>query len=368
MTDLSPRLTSGQIQLFAGSTMLLALVGLIWLSAAPMPRMRTGAANAKVPKVRIIQLPDPLDAKRPVTLREELRRRPDGLYADPDGSFEPAPPKESDRKRGFSITEQSGDPCAPPDTGSGMFTKWNPASPVGVYSLPRDAGVAANGDFDLLIHFHGHDLARLTFVQANVPMVMLGVQRKRGMDWRTQLGGPEAYRHLVDAMEQTLGRVLSREVKARRVALAAWSGGYEAISTLLEQSLDVDADAVILLDGLHVARRPEVAVFQLRPFVVLGHRALKNEVFVFATHSSVVPDGYASTTESTHRWLAALTTRPLRVARTDPPGMPLIHAFSHGSLHVRGYAGGGKPDHCVQLSLYPAALRGLAAWRKARGR
>jgi hypothetical protein len=167
-------------------------------------------------------------------------------------------------------------------------------------------------------------------------------------------------------MEQTLGRVLSREVKARRVALASWSGGYEAISTLLEQSVDVDADAVILLDGLHVARRPEVAQFQLRPFVALGHRALKNEVYVYASHSSVVPDGYASTTESTHRWLEALSTRPVRVARKDPPGMLLIHAFSRGALHVRGYAGGGKPDHCVQLTLYPTALRGLAAWRAKR--
>ncbi len=366
MTDLSPRLSSAQIQLFAASTMLVALVGLLWLSASPMPEMLAGVTRVKLPKVRIVQLPDPLDAKRPLRLREDLRRRPDGLYAPVDPRWPPAAPKGANRGKGFKVTEETGDPCAPPDTGPGMFTKWKPASPVGVYSLPEQGGVADNGDFDLLIHFHGHDLAWLAFVQANTPMVMLGVQRKRGKDWRTQLGGPDAYRQLVDAMEQTLGRVMSRDVRAKRVALAAWSGGYEAISTLLEQSTNVDADAIIMLDGLHIARRPEVAEYQLRPFVKLGKRAMKNEVFVFATHSSVVPDGYASTTESTHRWLNALGTRAVIVERQDPPGIPLKHAFSRGALHVRGYAGGSKPDHCAQLSLYPAALRGLSAWRSDR--
>ncbi|MEZ4220582.1 MAG: hypothetical protein R3B13_06590 [Polyangiaceae bacterium] len=366
MTDLSPRLTRGQIQLFAGGSMVLALIGLLWLSAAPMQSLNTGMAEVRVPKVRIAQLPDPLDAARPLQLREELKQRPKGLEAPADGTLSPAPPTDADRGRGFVVTEDSGDPCAPPDTGPGNFTTWKSASPAGFYSQPKAGAVDADGKFDLLVHFHGHDLAWLQFVQADVPMVMLGVRRKRGMDWRTHLGGPDAYRHLVEAMEQTLGRALKRKVHARHVALGSWSGGYEAISTLLEQSKDVTADAVILLDGLHVARREEVSDFQLRPFIELGKRAMSGDVFVFATHSSVVPDGYASTTESTHRWLQSLSTRAILVERRDPPGIPLIHAFSHGALHVRGFGGGGKPDHCAQLGLYPAALRALARWRKQR--
>ncbi|MCA9594908.1 MAG: hypothetical protein KC776_16420 [Myxococcales bacterium] len=360
-----PRFTRRQLQLLAGSTVALALSGYGYLRSGPVRVLGLGLGDARVPEIRIAELADPLDARRPLRVREKLRQRPKGLYAAPNGELAPAPPTEAHRARGFVITEASGEPCAPKDTGPGNFTTWKSASPAGFYSQPRAGAVDADGNFDLLIHFQGHDLAWLQFVQADVPMVMLGVRSERGMGWRSQLGGPDAYRHLVEAMEQTLGRAEGREVHARHVALGSWSGGYEAISTLLEQSKDVDADAVILLDGVHVARREQVSDFQLRPFVELAKRALAGEVFVFATHSSVVPDGYASTTESTHRWLSALSTRAIQVERRDPPGIPLIHAFSRGSLHVRGYAGGAKADHCAQLGLYPAALQALARWRRA---
>ena len=130
--------------------------------------------------------------------------------------------------------------------------------------------------------------------------------------------------------------------------IAAWSGGYSAISLLLEHSTR-KPDAVVLLDGLHGSRDLSVLALQIDPIVRFARRALNDEVFMYVSHSSIDTDGYASSTEGVHFLLSAIGARPLRVEREDPLGMRLVELFSRGGFHSRGYAGGGKSDHCAHL-------------------
>jgi hypothetical protein len=252
------------------------------------------------------------------------------------------------------------DPCKAPDPGWGDYLPGQMRS--GAYvTLPREA--AREGAFDVVMHFHGHDLALFEFLRARSKFVFLGMTASRYSD---RLSGPEALDELVKLAEREVEARTDRKAQARRVTIAAWSGGYAAISLLLEQSKR-KPDAVVLFDGLHGSRDLSVLALQLEPIARFARRALKDEVFMYVSHSSIDTDGYASSTEGVHFLLSALGARPLRVEREDPLGMRLVELYSRGGFHSRGYAGGGKSDHCAHLALYPMVLRALERrWTKER--
>jgi hypothetical protein len=49
--------------------------------------------------------------------------------------------------------------------------------------------------------------------------------------------------------------------------------------------------------------------------------------------------------------IAELGGKPQAVRRQDALGLELVEYFTSGNLHVRGYAGNDKPDHCAQLGV-----------------
>jgi hypothetical protein len=205
-------------------------------------------------------------------------------------------------------------------------------------------------------------LAWLEFGQAQVNLVFFGMTSFR---YKGAVGGPQGLANLIEATERAMGKHCGRKAQVRRLALAAWSGGFDAVRILLEQSEDRErVDAVVLLDGLHGSRDPTHLADQLKPFVTFAERAMRGEKFMFVSHSSVDTDGYASTTESVNFLLFNLKTRALAVRRSDPLGMDLVAMLDRGELHVRGYAGGGRADHCAQLALYPDVARALEKYFK----
>lgn len=257
------------------------------------------------------------------------------------------------------------DPCDAPDPGFAGFSRWQPLGGGALYLVPESGAFDADGRFDLVMHFHGHDVARKDFVLAAQPFVMLGLSLPTGGAYRQRLAGPEALGHFVAAIEAALSKQRKATVAARRIAVTAWSGGYEAVSLLLEHHAE-RIDAVVLLDGLHASRKAATMELQLAPFVRYAQRAATGDAFMLVTHSSIEPGTYASTTETAHHLIHAVGGRPLEVRRDDRYGLELIGAFSEGSFHVRGYAGGGEADHCAHLALYADALRAIGRRWKSR--
>jgi hypothetical protein len=250
------------------------------------------------------------------------------------------------------------DPCKSPDPGWGDYQPGQMRS--GAYlMLPREPA----SEFDLVMHFHGHELALFEFLRARSKFVFLGMTSSRYAD---RLSTADALDQLVKLAEREVESRTDKPAHARNVVIAAWSGGYSAISLLLEHSAR-KPNAVVLLDGLHGSRDLSVLALQLDPIVRFAKRAEQDEVFMYVSHSSIDTDGYASSTEGVHFLLSALGARPLRVEREDPLGMRLVELYSKGGFHTRGYAGGGKSDHCAHLALYPAVLRALEQrWKKQR--
>lgn len=255
------------------------------------------------------------------------------------------------------------DPCALPPAARNAFGRWQQLSGKSYVAFPGSSAVRKDGGFDTMLVFHGHDVAHTVLADVDVPIVLFGTSLG---DYRSEYAGPEALGQLLSAIEARVSEVEKRPAHAEHVALASWSGGYDAISVLLEQSKARDrVDAVALLDGLHGSRDPKVMPHQLGPFVRFAQRAAKGEVFMFVSHSSIDTDGFASTTETMHFLAHELGGRPLRVTRSDPLGLQLTEALDRGDFHLRGYAGGGKRDHCANLGLYPVVARALARRWKA---
>ena len=277
------------------------------------------------------------------------------------------PPKETQ----LSLTRlERGrvNPCEAPDPGFGVHREWTHVRPMGQFIAPRQGALAADGSFDLVVHFHGHRPARKEFVRTGEDLVLLGVSLGIGAAYGPPFARADVLEKLVAQVEKKLAAQHGVErARVRRVALSSWSRGYEAIERILAQPLGEKVDALILLDSLHASRKRKRRDEQMAPFVDFAKRAAAGEKFFFASHSSIDTSDYASTTETVHFLVAALGAVPIRATRRDPLGLDLIELFSRGDFHARGYTGNGKLDHCAHFGVYPDAIRGLARRWSASG-
>jgi hypothetical protein len=326
------------------------------LAAAPSARaippgaMASGKADAPAAPRRPARLIDPLAPNRPLervdgTLAENWRRE----RAAGDRQYMRSP-----RERGGVI------PCEAPDPGPGVHTDWIHVRPMGQFIAPRTGALAADGGFDLVVHFHGHRPARKELVRTGEDLVLLGVSLGPGADYRKGFADETLLETLVAGTERALGAREGRTAHVRRLALSSWSRGYDAIALSLARPIAARVDALVLLDSLHASRNQASKQAQLAPFVEFARRAAGGEKFMVVTHSAIETDGYASTTETAHTLIQALGGEPEPVFRRDPLGLELFEIYSQRDFHARGYAGNGKLDHCAQFGAYPDAMRALA--------
>jgi hypothetical protein len=116
----------------------------------------------------------------------------------------------------------------------------------------------------------------------------------------------------------------------------------------------------VLLDGLHCGYQGHsLNENQLKPFIDFSNRAADGERLMVITHSSIIPPGYASTTETANYLIAKLGGHPTKsqARAADPMGLELISRYSRGGFHVRGFSGNDTLDHCAQIGLYRDVLK-----------
>ena len=59
-----------------------------------------------------------------------------------------------------SIADRGINPCMTPDPGFGVYGKWEGGIGMGQFIMPVHGGLTPRGDFDLMVHFHGHEPIR----------------------------------------------------------------------------------------------------------------------------------------------------------------------------------------------------------------
>jgi hypothetical protein len=253
-------------------------------------------------------------------------------------------------------------PCMTPDPGFGLYDGWSTAPTVGQMIAPRKGGLTKSGGFDLVVHFHGHEPIRKEFVKTGNGVVLVGIDLGIGSGaYSNAFASPYVFDKLLESVEAEMSRRSGKKARIRHLALSSWSAGYGAVEQILQQPAGKKVEALILLDSVHTGYIDEgqrtLKTDQLAPFVAFAARAAKKQTFMYMSHSSIIPPGYASTDEVADYVVSTLKGKPKKASRKDVLGLDLYERFDKGDFHMRGYTGNDKPDHCAHIGLMADVMK-----------
>jgi hypothetical protein len=204
-----------------------------------------------------------------------------------------------------------------------------------------------HGSYDVVMHFHGaHPYVRDLVEKANLNAVVAVFNAGNGAEKYAQAfaaGGTLA--SLLHQIEVAAAPLCSgADARPGRVALMAWSAGYGAVEKLLSREEDRErVDAALLADGLHAGFanvwKRQFAPNALEPFRDFGELAKQGKKLFAITHSSIMTDGYGSTTECSRLLLSALNV---------PCDDQLVSGKS-GDFSIEGFTGIDAPAHIIQF-------------------
>jgi hypothetical protein len=261
-------------------------------------------------------------------------------------------------------------PCDMADPGYGIYHPWKKNLKMGRMLMPKKKALTADGGFDLIIHFHGGNAVRKTIVDIARGVYIAAVDLGAGSSaYERPFTKPGKFLSLLKDVEKAVARdTNNKRAHIRKLGLTGWSAGYGAIRAILRQKASARVDAVVLIDGLHSnysnASRTKLRSYQLKPFVSFARHAAKGDKFMFVSHSSIVPPGYASTTETAHYLAEKLGARVHESSVKESPLLSRYEQAQSGGFLMRGYLGKGKTDHCAQIALMAGAVGVLEEWWK----
>jgi hypothetical protein len=326
----------------SGAILVLGAAGAAFVNRS-LSEQAVGRVVAKTPRSAAAPgtLVDPLAPERLVTI-DSTRRGVTSAWVAARPAFQYS---RSALERG------NVEPCATQKVDSSGFDAWLPLA-RGRFSAPKQMQLDVAGGFDLVIHLNGDEPVRRELIESKQGFALYTLTLPPKQGYAPEFNSTRLYEAIVTGTEQLVTERAGRAAHVRHVAFSAWSAGFVGIAAALSQPASKAVDAVILVDGLHAPRNDRFAFkAQLEPFVAYAKRAAAGQAFMFVSHSSVDPPGFASTTECAHYLIAELGGKPQAVKRQDAMGLELVEYFSTGDLHVRGYAGNDKPDHCAQLAV-----------------
>ena len=262
--------------------------------------------------------------------------------------------------------------------------------PGGVLYLP-DTFASADGTYDLYLHFHGNvrvvrESAEHAGLNAVVAVVNLGTNSAPYLDG---FAVPGSYEELLASIDRAvMARGLTHPHR-RRVAIGSWSGGYGAISAILEQKNGLSSlDAILVLDGIHCGFSEDdpkaLNARILSPFFDATRRAAEGKILFSITHSEIDPIAYAGT-YLTAGYLLDLVHGRRTEPKAEPPEhvqlkaaegavskalekwMEPISEATVGTFHVRGYRGNTPEHHMAHLLQMSATVLPelVSRWRAA---
>ena len=273
--------------------------------------------------------------------------------------------------------DKAATPCDMADPGYGIYHPWTKNLKIGRMLMPKQGAITADNGFDLIIHFHGGNAIRKSIANTARGAFIVGVDLGAGSSaYERPFRNPKVFKNLLNEVEKKVAKYTKkRKVHIRKLALTGWSAGYGAIRAILRQKAGKRVDAVVLLDGLHSnydKKSPlKLRASQLSPFVQFAEHAAKGQKTMFVSHSSIVPPGYASTTETAHYLTKKLGIKVRSSSAQDSPFLSRYEQAIAGNFIMRGYHGKGKVDHCAQIALITDVAQMLErSWRTplARGK
>jgi hypothetical protein len=261
------------------------------------------------------------------------------------------------------LTRRGYNACYMPETGFGRYSEWIRIGMGAQMVVPKTGGRTADGGYDVVVHFHGHEAVRRPFVEAVRGAVLVGIDFGISSGPNTNVfEDPTAFVRLLGLVTRGLQRAThSADSHIRHLALSSWSAGFGAVTKILSRESDL-VDGLVLLDSLHsdyetAVRGHKVFGLKLAPVVAVAQRAVQRDAVLFLSHSSIIPPGYASTTEVADYLIEQVGGVRSGAAGTSQLGAKLVSRFDRQGMHVRGYAGGDKVAHCAHVDMLAEAVR-----------
>jgi hypothetical protein len=210
------------------------------------------------------------------------------------------------------------------------------------------------GPYDVLLHFHGAAPYVKDEVQsARLHAVVAVFNAGNGAEKYAQaFQATGTLSSLLRQVELAVAPLCSGEgARPRRIALSGFSAGFAAVEKLLQHEEDRQrVDAALLVDGLHAGfvdpRRRQMAPNALQAFRRFGELAKQGSKLLAVTHSSIMTDGYASTTECSRFLLQALSV---------PCDGELVSGKA-GQFSIEGFTGNDKAAHIAQFRQMDSTL------------
>jgi len=237
----------------------------------------------------------------------------------------------------------------PQQTQSAVLSTWQPLS-YGTYLAPE---ALERSPIDAIFHFHAGRAAEEDYRAANLYAVVVSItlQGLGTTPYWEAMNDPEKFAAMRAELAHALTTRSGHDIAIGRIALVSWSAGYASTQRIV--ALDryySDIDTLILLDGPHtgyVGNSKRANIQTIAPFVRMMHDARDGKKLFVMTHSSIVPEGYASTTEVADALAIDLGAAWTAEPRPGPPGA--MRAADAGDAHLRGFPGRMARDHVVQV-------------------
>ena len=250
------------------------------------------------------------------------------------------------------------------------------------YLAPEGAGATAQGEVDVVVHFHAGQMVEREIKDSAGGAVFVSCGYGIGSGpYADAFADPNRFGQMLKMLVGSLERGSNRSgLSIRHLGLASWSAGFAAIGRIigLERYYGM-VDSVVLNDSLHAGYTPgpkglekrplqgeaRVDLAMLKGFVRFAKDAAAGTKTMVMTHSGIVPPDYASSTEATRALLTSLGVGTEEDSSTNERGMHATYRADRGNLHVQGFRGAGPRDHFDHLHLLGEALRTwvLPAWR-----
>ena len=334
----------------------------MWFSASPARRSTSPSRSACFAALALVTTSLTVAPRvfaqdeGPAKKDEEVKPPSAETLAEP--AAEHAPAKKSSKPK-----REGPNPCNTPDEGFGDYDKWEGAA-LGHMVAPKSGGVRKDGGFDLVVHFHGHEPIRKEFVKTGHGVVLVGIDLGIGSGpYENTFQDAHLLPKIIASVEEKMRkRSGKKNAHVKHLALSSWSAGYGAISQILRQPIAERVEGVVLLDSLHAGyqeggKKGQVRGAQIAHFVDYAKLATKGKRLFFQSHSSIIPPGYASTTEVAKHVVAELGGKLKPAHRKDVLGLEMIDRWDKGKAHVRGYEGDDKPDHCAHIGLIADVMK-----------
>jgi hypothetical protein len=221
---------------------------------------------------------------------------------------------------------------------------------------PTGPFLADDGGVDVAFQFHGAEVAEKDWRQSGLNALIVSVTFP-GWGSGVYKAGFADEVHVGEILDEALKRVGATHV--RRLLLVSWSAGYAAMGIALGNAhYYALADAAIVLDGLHanlIDGKPDE-----RPLAIFeryARDAVAGRKTMVVAHSSIVPFGYASTTQMAELLCASVGAQRIQGERQWAAGPVEWYHADEGNFHVRGFRGDGPRDHLDQLHLLDDLVR-----------